>query len=346
MGSSQSAPSAGVRVEGNTSDAPSSTTTGDKSNKSAAPENKDDEYTNPSYPIPKGDEYDKINKLLDMMPTFIDDESKAEVDAYTKECNDGAGPVVACFSTAEYISLMQRDYDKVIQLYENTCFRPASDKSPNTVTMPDGTKSYPPACFNLARFRLTGKGRTKFSQKDGYDLFDRACVANHHGACHMQARMLSSSPGSFGDEVPYDPVKALDLFEHACRDGADNASCFTAATVLLRGEFVKPEADNVSPGEAKGTEDIQIREGEIDRRRNVKDKRVAIKRDPPRAESMLELACNRGHPSSCFNLAVMYNVGDDGVPKNSEKYAAYQKKTEEQIETFGGFGFGGGPTSG
>ena len=88
-----------ARVEGNTSNASLSTTTGDKNNKSAAPDHKDDKYTNPSYPIRKGDEYDKINDLLNMMPTFIG-KSKAEDDAYTKLCNDGEVSVAAYFSTA------------------------------------------------------------------------------------------------------------------------------------------------------------------------------------------------------------------------------------------------------
>ena len=37
----------------------------------------------------------------------------------------------------------------------------------------------------------------------------------------------------------------------------------------------------------------------------------------------------------------MYSLGDDGIPKYEEKAEEYQKKTEEFVEKFGGFGFGG-----
>ena len=296
------------------------------------------------YPAPRGDEYDKLDQLLDSLPKIIDAESAQQVEEYVRSCDKGKGPVVACFSTAEYLSLMERNYEEACALYENTCFRPLSDKSPNTVVMDDGTKAYPPACFNLARFRMTGKGRTKFSNQEGYQLFDRACRASHHGACHFQARMLASKPGSF-DGVKHDPHKALELYECACKDGGDSFSCLTAATMLLRGANVAPEANNVSPGEARGLEQVKKRKGEDNRRRKGDDSRIVLKRDPKRAASLLELACNGGNPPACYNLAVMYKIGDEGVPEDKAKSEEYQKKTEELVKTLGGLGLeqlGGG----
>jgi TPR repeat protein len=49
--------------------------------------------------------------------------------------------------------------------------------------------------------------------------------------------------------------------------------------------------------------------------------------------------CSTGaHAPSCFNLAVMYENGDDGVPVDTEKAEEFKKKTETIIQTFGGFG--------
>ena len=79
--------------------------------------------------------------------------------------------MVACFSMAEYLSLFLRKHAEAETLYANTCFRPPTDKSPNGVLLDNGkSKAYPPACFNLAQMRMTGKGGTKFDRKEGYDV--------------------------------------------------------------------------------------------------------------------------------------------------------------------------------
>merc|ERR1712232_418658 len=166
-------------------------------------------------------------------------------------CDNGRGPMVACFATAEYLSLFLRKHKEAEILYRNTCFRPSDDKSANGVVAEDGrSKAYPPACFNLAQMRMTGKGGTPFNRKEGYDLFDRACKVGHGGSCYIQAKMLSSYPGSLGEGIPYNPHKAAALLEKVCGDG-DPVSCFTLATMLLIGSIVSNEADNVSPMEAQ-----------------------------------------------------------------------------------------------
>jgi TPR repeat protein len=114
-------------------------------------------------------------------------------------------------------------------------------------------------------------------------------------------------------------------------------SCYTLATMLLRGDRVTKTATNVSPQEARGEEPIQKRENEEDRSRRG-DEHYFVKRDPPRAEKLLLQACDSGaHVTSCHNLAVMYSQGDDGVPADPEKAEKYKKKTQEQINIFGGF---------
>lgn len=294
-----------------------------------------------SFPIPTGREYDLMDKLAADLPSVIDEESRQQVEDYIEACDKGRGPMVACFSMAEYLSLFLRKHKEAEELYHNTCFRPRKDKSPNGAEV-DGTKAYGPACFNLAQMRMTGKGGTKFSRKEGYQLFDRACRAGHGGSCHMQAKMLLSDPGAMGPGVPYDPSRAADLLEGVCKEQGDSISCFTLASMLLRGDAVRSEADNVSPAEARGEAEIKRRKNEEDRRKSEGDKREALRRDPVKAEELLVLGCGRGHAPSCYNVAVMYTQGDEGVPVDDKKADKFKKKTEELVKQYGGFGMGGG----
>mmetsp|Transcript_13581 Transcript_13581/g.29533 ORF Transcript_13581/g.29533 Transcript_13581/m.29533 type:complete len:359 (+) Transcript_13581:94-1170(+) len=305
----------------------------------------DDDSTNTSpsahkAPTPTGHEYDLMDQIVSDLPTVIDDESRQQVEEYIRACNNGTGPMVSCFSTAEYLSLFERKHKDAAELYRNTCFRPAKDKSPNGMEV-DGTKAYPPSCFNLAQMRMTGKGRTKFSRSEGYELFDRACRGGHGGACYMQAKMLLSYPGSLGEGVPYDAPKAAELLKYVCKEKEDSVSCFTLATLMLRGDQVNSEADNVSPEEARGMKELQTRENENSREKLSSDERASLKRDPKFAEELLQLGCSRGHAPSCYNLAVMYTQGDEGVDKSDEKAKEYQDKTEELVKRFGGLGMGG-----
>ena len=299
-----------------------------------------------SFPTPSGKEYDLIDRIAEELPSVIDEESSQQVQDYIDACNNGKGPMVACYSTAEYLSLFLRKHKEASLLYENTCFRPAADKSANGVSMDRGrSKAYPPSCFNLAQMRMTGKGGTKFSRLDGYNLFDRACRAGHGGSCMMQAKMLASYPGSLGKKIPYDPRRAANLLEGVCENG-DSLSCFTLATMLLRGNNVNSEADNVTPEEARGLAPVKKRKNEDDRVKDQDDARVALERDPKRAQELLVRACEQsGHAPSCYNLAVMYTQGDDGIEKDEAKAQKYQEKTEEYVDKFGGFGFGGGMAS-
>lgn len=291
-------------------------------------------------PTPTGHEYDLMDQIVADLPNVIDDESKQQVEEYIRSCNNGKGPMVACFSTAEYLSLFERKHADAADLYYNTCFRPAKDKSPNGVEV-DGTKAYPPSCFNLGQMRMTGKGRTKFSRSEGYQLFDRACRGGHGGACYLQAKMLLSYPGSLGEGVPYDVNKAAELLKYVCEEKEDSVSCFTLATMLLRGDRVNSEADNVTPEEARGMKALQSRENERSREKLSSDKRTSLERDPIFAEQLLQRGCSRGHAPSCYNLAVMYTQGDEGIEKSEQKAKEYQNKTEELVKRFGGFGIGG-----
>jgi TPR repeat protein len=281
------------------------------------------------YPKPTGHEYDEIDELAAALPSIIDDESRLQVEDYKQACDGGKGPMVACFATAEFISLFERRHREAAELYRNVCFRPSTDKSPNRQLV-DGTMSYPAGCFNLAKMHLTGKGLVSPDRYEGYQLLDRACRGGHGGACYYQAQILLTRPGSLDARIPHDPRKAAQLYQSVC-DTGDSLSCFTLATMLLRG-------DKVSPQEARGIVPIVKRVNEDDRTRDEKDNPYVIPRDPARAEKLLQQACARGgHVTACHNLVVMYMHGDDGVPPNPELAEKYKKITQEQIDIFGGF---------
>mmetsp|Transcript_25233 Transcript_25233/g.59081 ORF Transcript_25233/g.59081 Transcript_25233/m.59081 type:complete len:329 (+) Transcript_25233:83-1069(+) len=296
-----------------------------------------DKESMPIFPAPTGHEYDNIDKLQSELPSMIDEESQQQVDDYRDACNNGKGPMVACFATAEFLSMFERKHMEAFKLFENTCFRPIKDKSPNGKEV-DKTKAYPPACFNLAKMLMTGKGGVPVDRKRAYDVFDRACRAGHGGACHIQAKMLLSPPESLGKGIPYDPFKAMDLYQGVC-DIGDSVSCFTLATMLLRGDKINKLARNATPKELQGKDPVQQRSNEDDRTADANQDFEYIPRDPKRAEGLLKAACRTGaHAPSCFNLAVMYENGDDGVPANPEKAEEYKKKTEQAVQTLGGLG--------
>jgi TPR repeat protein len=86
--------------------------------------------------------------------------------------------MVACFASGEFLSMFERKHKEAFDLFENVCFRPLNDKSPNSKEI-DGTKAYAPGCFNLAKMLMTGKGGVNVDRKKSYEVFDRACRAGH-----------------------------------------------------------------------------------------------------------------------------------------------------------------------
>ena len=298
----------------------------------AATEEKKKEY----FPTKGRREDEIIDQIAADLPQVIDDGSRQQVDDYIQACDKGKGPMVACFATGEFISLFERKHKEAAELYENVCFRPATDKSPNGVKV-DGTMAYPAGCYNLAKMLMTGKGGIGPDRARAYKIFDRACRGGHGGACYLQAQILCTRPKALDPDVPHDPLLATRLYQQTC-DSGDSISCFTLAAMLLRGDKVSKTAGNASPQEAKGEAPILKRENEEDRRRHDGDIPYVIPRDPARAAKLLEQACESGaHVTSCHNLAVMYEHGDDGVPADPVKAEKYKKLTQEKIHLFSGF---------
>ena len=131
----------------------------------------------------------------------------------------------------------------------------------------------------------------------------------------------------------------MELFEDVCRNGGDSLACFTLATMLPQGERINTAASNVSPEEALGQTELAFWTGEGDHSRQEDDRRITIPRNPAKAESLMLEVCKRSHAPSCYNLAVMYQNGDDGVKRDPEKAKKFQEKTEKMVKLFGGFGF-------
>jgi TPR repeat protein len=177
-----------------------------------------------NHAVSTGQEYyDKIDQLASELPHVIDEESRIQVEDYKQACDNGKGPMVACFATAEFISLYERKHHEAAQLYRNVCYRPKTDKSPNGIYMSyDQTKAYPPGCYNLAKMLMTGKGGIPIDRVEAYQLFDRACQANHGGACYLQAQILCTSQNSLAEHgIPHDPYKAMELYQKNCDDIGD-----------------------------------------------------------------------------------------------------------------------------
>ena len=56
-------------------------------------------------------------------------------------------------------------------------------------------------------------------------------------------------------------------------------------------------------------------------------------RDPRKAVEYLERACEGQDGKSCYNLAVLYKLGDKGVPPDMGKFREFATKANEIIKT-------------
>ena len=56
--------------------------------------------------------YDALDKLQEQLPSLIDDESLQQVEDYKQACDNGKGPMVACFATGEYVGMFERKVDR------------------------------------------------------------------------------------------------------------------------------------------------------------------------------------------------------------------------------------------
>ena len=102
------------------------------------------------------------------------------------------------------------------------------------------------------------------------------CKGGHNHACAALGLMLLGGT----PDVKCDTKRATSLLSKACDDNSQD-SCYALGNMYLR---------------EKG------------------HGRPVTERDPVLAKKFLEKGCALGHGPSCFNLAVMYKRGDDGIP--------------------------------
>jgi TPR repeat protein len=58
-------------------------------------------------------------------------------------------------------------------------------------------------------------------------------------------------------------------------------------------------------------------------------------RNPVKALEFLRKACTGNHVPSCYNLAVIYKLGDTGIPVNIDKHEEFKAKTWELKKVYG-----------
>jgi TPR repeat protein len=95
-----------------------------------------------------------------------------------------------------------------------------------------------------------------------------------------------------------DMDKSMNVLEKACTNGGNPESCYFAG-----GHHIN--TDNPS-------------------------------RDPVKALNLFKISCANNHAPSCFNIAVMHNKGDIGIPVDQAVFKEYKDKTEELVKVYGG----------
>jgi TPR repeat protein len=55
-----------------------------------------------------------------------------------------------------------------------------------------------------------------------------------------------------------------------------------------------------------------------------------------KAVEYLKRACGANHAPSCFNLAVLFNKGDLGVPRDEQLFLHYKQLTTKLVGLYGG----------
>ena len=168
------------------------------------------------------------------------------------------------------------------------------------------SNGYGASCFKLAKLYLSGKGVDNDDTKAG-QYFKQACDKDHLPACYHAGilKYLTATSDEKNDKLNEADRRKLvkdsmRILQDTCEKG-DVESCYVSASQLI-----KPHA--------------------------LSD----LKKDAPKALTYLHKGCDMNHPPSCYNLAVMYNKGAEGVPADQEKFKEYKEKTKSMYSLFGG----------
>lgn len=98
------------------------------------------------------------------------------------------------------------------------------------------------------------------------------------------------------DKKTEDTQSAINILEKTCTAG-NNDSCF-----FVGEHYIQPNASH---------------------------------RSPQKAVEYLKLACDANHTRSCYNLAVLFKKGDDGITPNNEQFIYYKERTQDLAKQFG-----------
>lgn len=169
----------------------------------------------------------------------------------------------------------------------------------------DNCSRYAPSCFNLAKLYMAGRG-AKQDDDEALRLFSKACKdGNHMAACYHQgvlAFLAADGKNPHKPQQAQDSKKqqeALKLLESNCTTLGEVDSCYFVGSYLIR-------PDN-----------------------------EPHRRDPAKALELLKKACSANHAPSCYNLAVMFRQGEQGVSKDEKQFIFYKNKTEDLLGRFG-----------
>lgn len=194
----------------------------------------------------------------------------------------------------------------------------------------DGTGN-PVACHQVGEYLSVVKNDYVKAAR----VFKKNCESLEHApSCFNLARLFLGGKG-----VEQSDAEAVKNFEKAC-DGDHQPACYHAGYMLLHGaESVKQnthKAMNALDSSCNGglADGCHLLAVQMIR----KDGKGPTSRDPARARNLLERGCGLNHGPCCFNLAVMYKNGDDGVPSDQEKYSQFKQRTEELVSQYGSVG--------
>ena len=146
---------------------------------------------------------------------------------------------------------------------------------------------------------MIGRGVDQ-SDKQAEELYAKACKGGHLISCDHHATLLYSlalQPVETSDleGTPEEHMtKAVKIYDEACAAG-ETDSCHALGFHYM------------SPGK---------------------------NRSPLKALKYLETACDINHAPSCSLLANIYQNGDDGVPKDEEKWEQYSKRRDSLIKAY------------
>jgi TPR repeat protein len=241
---------------------------------------------------------------------LVDERYEEKMAAFEVDCNDGEGSGQACHHVGEFFSVIKNDRKRSKIIFENNCYR--------------NNEPYYPSCFNLGKLYLAGKGGLEQDDNKAGIEFKKACDGGHLQACYhlgvleyingngtgIEDKSPSPSPSPSPSSSLSSPssssiittkqrdvekqINAINILEKACNDGEAD-SCYFAANYYLN----KKNPDN--------------------------------NRNPEKAAKLMEISCTRNNAPSCYNLAVLYKLGDEGVPINLEKHILFKEKTEQLI---------------